>query len=81
MALGVCLSQGDEDGRDHIVAGLSRILNKQERNYSIFKSELIAVVWSVTSLQHYLHGHHFTLISTDHLHLKWLMDNESLIIR
>jgi RNase H-like domain found in reverse transcriptase/Reverse transcriptase (RNA-dependent DNA polymerase)/Integrase zinc binding domain/PHD-finger/Integrase core domain len=76
--IGCVLSQVDKDGREFMVACLSRSLNKHERNYSSFEGELLAVVWSVKSLRHYLHGHHFTVI-TDHQPLKWLMDNESLV--
>jgi site-specific DNA-cytosine methylase len=76
--IGCVLSQVDEIGKEYIVACLSRSLNKHERNYGSFEGELLAVVWSVKSLRHYLHGHHFTVI-TDHQPLKWLMANEALV--
>ena len=76
--IGCVLSQFDEEGKEYIVACLSRSLNKHERNYSSFEGELLAVVWSVKSLRHYLHGTRFTVI-TDHQPLKWLMDTADLV--
>jgi hypothetical protein len=75
--IGCVLGQVDEEGKEYMVACLSRSLNKHERNYSSFEGELLAVVWSVKSLRQYLHGHFFTII-TDHQPLKWLMDTPDL---
>jgi RNase H-like domain found in reverse transcriptase/Reverse transcriptase (RNA-dependent DNA polymerase) len=76
---GAVLAQIAEDtGREHIVACLSRSLNKHEANYGSYHGELLAAVWAIKSFRHYLHGIHFTLV-TDHQPLKWLLTTPELI--
>ena len=67
----------DEEGKEVMIACISRSLNKHERNYSSYKGELLACVWGVKSYRQYLHGVHFTLY-TDHLPLVALMQSQSL---
>jgi hypothetical protein len=75
--LSAILHQVGAAGKEHLVACVSRSLNKHERNYEAFKGELLAAVWGMKVLRPYLHGLHFQLI-TDHAPLEWLMSNQNL---
>jgi transposase InsO family protein len=77
--MGAVLAQVNPDtGREHMVACLSRSLNKHEANYGSYHGELLAAVWAIKSFRHYLHGISFRLI-TDHQPLKWLLSTPDLI--
>jgi RNase H-like domain found in reverse transcriptase/Reverse transcriptase (RNA-dependent DNA polymerase) len=75
--VGAILTQCDEQGREYIIACISRSLNKHEQNYSSYEGELLAVVWSCRTMRHYLHGTTFKIV-TDHLPLTWLMNTQHL---
>ena len=49
----------------HRIAFASRFLNNYESRYSRNELELLAVVWAVEHLKHYLHGQDFKIL-TDH---------------
>ena len=68
--LGAFLSQ-KQDGREHVIAYFSRMLNRAERNYYVTRKELLAVVASVEHFHYYLYGRTFK-IRTDHSALQWL---------
>ena len=68
--IGAVLSQIQE-GHERVVAYASRALSKSERNYSITRRELLAVITFVSHFCQYLLGNTFTL-RTDHNSLKWL---------
>lgn len=51
--------------RSGVVLYYSKSMNSAQRNYCATDRELLAVVTSMTDLQHYLFGRHFTLV-TDH---------------
>ena len=55
------------------IASASRYLNLQEKKYSTNELELLAVVWSVDRLKHYLLGKEF-VIATDHKALVSALD-------
>jgi len=76
VGIAAVLAQHSADG-EHMVACISRSLNKHEKNLSATQGELLAAVWGVKSFRHYLHGLHFTLV-TDHQPLKWLMGTPDL---
>ena len=75
--LGAVLGQVDEQGQEHIVACISRSLNKYEKNYASYKGEMLAAVWAVRAFDYYLRGTQFTLV-TDHSPLVFLMTNDGL---
>ena len=66
--LGGCLMQGDR-----VTAYASRALTKSERQYSVTKRELLAVVWATTHFRQYLIGRRY-LLRTDHSALQWLFN-------
>jgi hypothetical protein len=72
IALGVVLEQLDDDGKQRVVAYLSRTLNDAEKNYSTTERECLAIVWATKILRPYLYGQEFT-VYTDHHSLVWLM--------
>jgi hypothetical protein len=55
----------DAQGREGIVACISRSLNVHEARYTAWKGELLAVVWAVKHFKAYLAGRDFTVV-TDH---------------
>ena len=67
-AVGGCLIQGDR-----VIAYASRVLTKSERQYSVTKRELLAVVWATNYFRQYLLGRRF-LLRTDHSALQWLFN-------
>ena len=71
------LTQYDDEGREFIVAAISRSLNTHEREYPPYEGEALAVVWAVKHFRQYLHGHKFYLMC-DHKPLKWCLDNREL---
>jgi len=74
--VGAVLSQV-QNGTEKVIAYLSRVLNKAERNYCITRRELLAIVASLKSFHHYLYGRKFK-IRTDHFSFKWLMSFKDL---
>ena len=60
-----------KDGVERPIAYASRGLSKSERNYSVTKRELLAVVFYCKYFRHYLIGRKFKL-RTDHAALRWL---------
>ena len=69
--IGSVLSQVTEDGREQVVAYASKSLSKSQKNYSVTKRELLAVVEFCDHFRHYLMGAEFT-VRTDHKALLWL---------
>ena len=64
------LSQSYE-GKERVVAYASRALSKAERQYSVTRKELLAVVTFIRHFKYYLYGQRF-LLRTDHGSLRWL---------
>lgn len=77
VGLGAVLGQLDDEGNEYLVACTSRSLIKTERDYASYKGEMLAAVWGVKSMDYYLRGAHFTLV-TDHAPLLFLMKNQQL---
>jgi len=78
LGIGAVLGQIDDDGKEYMVACISRSLNAHERNYISFQGEMLAAVWAVKTFHAYLHGVPFCLI-TDHQPLTWLMTKPDLV--
>ena len=70
--LGAVLSQVSAEGLERPVAYISRSCTEAERNYTITKLELLAVVWACRVFRPYLLLQPF-LLRTDHSSLRWLM--------
>lgn len=68
-----CVISQIYNGIERPVQFLSRVLSKEEKNYSTTRKELLAVVWSLKQLKPYLIGQRFT-IRSDHNSLQWLMN-------
>jgi len=71
------LSQTGADGKEYLVACVSRSLNKHESGYPAVQGEMLAATWGIKTLRPYLHGLHFTVV-TDHQPLKWLCSTPDL---
>jgi len=70
FGLGIVLSQ-EQEGLERVLAYASRSLNPAERNYSITRKELLAVIFGLKRFRQYLIGKEF-VIRTDHSALQWL---------
>ena len=68
--LGAVLSQV-QNKKERVIMFGSRSLSKPERNYCVTQRELLAVVFAIRKLRHYL-SQRFT-IRTDHSSLRWLL--------
>ena len=73
--VGAVLSQR-HNGMEHVVAYASKSLTKAERNYSVTRRELLAIVTFTNHFRQYLLGCKFTL-HTDHHSLTWLTNFEN----
>ena len=72
ISIGAVLSQV-QGGVEKPVAYASRKLSRLEKNYCVFKRELLAVVYFLKYFRHRLLGRKFT-VGTDHAALQWLRD-------
>jgi len=59
--IGAVLSQCDPSGNEQVIAYVSRLLTKPERNYCVTRKELLAVV---TFLGHFRHWFHLLFVLT-----------------
>ena len=59
------------DGKEIVIAYASRTLTSPEKNYCVTREEMLAVVYFVKQLKHYLLGRKFVL-RTEHGSLVWL---------
>jgi len=71
-AIGVVLTQTDENGVEYVVAYGARTQTRHEIHYTITEKECLAVVWGIKHFRSYLFGAKFDVV-TDHSALKWLM--------
>ena len=73
LGIGAVLSQVSSLGQEQVVAYGSRLLSKAERNYSVTRRELLAVVTFTRLFRPYLLGRRFT-VRTDHSSLQWIQN-------
>ena len=77
LGIGAVLAQKGDDGKEYMVACISRSLNKHEAQYASYYGEMLAAVWGIKTLRPYLHGVHFRVV-TDHRPLTYLVTNNNL---
>ena len=71
-AISAVLQQGDEKGKLHPIAFLSRTLNATQQNWDIYNKELFAVVHALLTWRPYLIGNpHKTIVNTNHNNLMY----------
>ena len=58
-AMGKVLSIECEDGRQRLMAYLSKSLNETERNYKIYNKEMLVVIRELENWRHLLDGTKF----------------------
>jgi len=68
--IGAVLSQVQNNG-EKVISYASRTMTKSEKNYCVAKKEMLALVFFVKKLRHYLLGKQFR-VRTDHKALAWL---------
>jgi hypothetical protein len=68
----------DDDGKEFVIAYVSRSNNNAEAQYSSYKGECLAAIWAISHFRCYLYGNEFLLV-TNHQPLKWLMESDKLI--
>ena len=72
--LGTVLVQDDDEGKEHVIAYVSRSLVGAEYNYAPTEIECLATVWTMKYFRPYIYLSEFTLI-TDHSALQWMLNN------
>jgi hypothetical protein len=76
-AIGACLNQEDEEGRQHPVMFHSRKLQDAELNYDVHDKELLAIVDAFKKWRVYLEGAtHTVQVYTDHKNLQTFLHDE-----
>jgi len=70
VAVGAVLSQ-ETDGHEHVIAYMSKALNKHEESYCTTRKELLAVVVALKNFHPYLYGQKIHL-RTDNAAVSWL---------
>lgn len=68
-----------QNGTERVIAYSSRILSQSERNYSVTKRELLAIVYGLKQYRQYLLGLPSFLIRTDHAPLTYLLRTPDLV--
>lgn len=61
------------NGKEYMIACVSRSLNEHEQRYEAWKGEMLAAVWGVKMMRVYLHGVQHFYLHTDHRPLLWLL--------
>ncbi|CAG2257611.1 unnamed protein product [Mytilus edulis] len=69
-AVGAVLSQ-EHDGREHVIAYMSKALNKHEISYCTTRKELLAVIIALKNFHPYVYGRP-VLLRTDNAAVSWL---------
>ena len=69
-AVGAVLSQV-QDGKERVIAYMSKSMNKHEKAYCVTRKELLAVVAALRSFHSYLYGQE-VLLRTDNAAVSWM---------
>ena len=78
-AMGGVLSMECEDERWRLVAFLSKLLNKTEKNYEIHDKKMLAIIRGLENWRHLLKGIRFRFeIWTDYKNLEYFMKTQKL---
>ena len=78
-ASGAILLQTDSNGDWHLCSYLSQSFSPTEHNYDIYDRELLAVICTLKSWRHYLHGSPFPVqVFTDHKNLTYFQQPQAL---
>ena len=72
VGIGGVLSQ-IQDGKERVIAYISKRLSRPQENYSVTRRELLAVIYCTDKFRHHLLGKKFKL-RTDHGSLRWLFE-------
>jgi hypothetical protein len=70
FAVGAVLSQ-EVDGREHVIAYMSKALNKHETSYCTTRKELLAVIVAIKNFHPYVYGQN-VLLRTDNSAVSWM---------
>ena len=73
LAIGMILTQPEDDGMDYPIVYSSRKVNKVEWNYSTIEREALGMVFSLEKYQHYLLANP-SIFYIDHQALKYLVN-------
>jgi hypothetical protein len=78
-AMGACLNQEDNQGRQHPVMYFSRQMQDAELNYDVHDKELLAIIETLRNWRVYLEGaKHQVEVITDHKNLTYFMTSKDL---
>ena len=71
-ATGTVLTQLDSNGNRHPISFISKMLSPAERNYEIYKRELLTIICALEEWRHYIQGStHTTVVLYDHKNLTY----------
>lgn len=73
FGIGAVLTQ-NLDGKENVIAYMSKSLSNQERNYSATEREALAVLTAIEHWRCYLENGQTFLVYTDHASLKWFLN-------
>lgn len=71
FAIGACLSQVDDEGREHPIAFLSKKLSPAQTKWATIEREAYAIIWALQRMEAWLFGAKVRVV-TDHNPLKFL---------
>lgn len=71
FGIGAVLSQ-EYNGKEHVIAYISRALTKNEVKYSVTEKECISIIWACEKFRCYLESATPFTVITDHHSLLWL---------
>lgn len=69
-AVGAVLSQ-NQDGKERVIAYMSKTMNRHEQSYCVTRKELLAVVTALRKFHPYLYGQK-VLLRTDNADVSWV---------